>query len=106
MNTWNEFCKEVRPLKCRKNLITTNKQHIKIKKYNHISQKIDLHGKTLEKAQKDVISYLESVKQNNIKKVTIITGKSGSMLRELPIWIENNSQISSCKLKKMVVLMK
>jgi len=100
MESWNEFCKGVTPLQNKKHIVNL-KSSLRFRKSNNsIFHTLDLHEKTLQNAQKEVINYLDNIKQKGIREVTIITGKSGSMLREFPIWIENNPDIACCKLKK------
>jgi len=100
MDIWNEFCKDVKPLRNKKPIRHQEKTHLRQRSDNYLSQNLDLHGQTLEQAQKDVSEYLDDIHKNGIRDITIITGKSGEMLRELPMWLEGNPHISSCELKK------
>lgn len=100
MDVWNLFCKNVTPIQNKKYIMT---KVIKLKKKNsdcYFSDHLDLHERTLDNAKKEVMDYLEEMRKQNKKEVTIITGKSGSMLIELPLWLENNINISLCELKK------
>ena len=55
--------------------------------------KLDLHDKTLEEAYQKCQEFINEAYINNLKKVEIITGKSGSIRREFPFWAENNHRI-------------
>ena len=45
------------------------------KEKNFVEQTIDLHGYTLEEANKKIFEYIESCYLNNVNKINIITGK-------------------------------
>ena len=100
MDTWNLFCKNVIPIQNKKYTITKNVRLKKINNSHYLSGHLDLHERTLDNARKEVMRYLEEMRRQNKKEVTIITGKSGSMLRELPLWLENDVNISLCELKR------
>lgn len=50
---------------------------------------LDLHGLTIEKSYKATEEFLYCSKQKNKNKVIVITGKSGTIRKEFPFWMEN-----------------
>ena len=65
---WKKFIESNKKLE-NKDIGYSNKQ-----KY-FIEKKIDLHGYTLEEANKKIFEYIENCYLNNIDKINIITGK-------------------------------
>ncbi len=59
--------------------------------------RIDLHGLTLNEAYSLVDEMIEECYYNEEKIIQFITGRSGEMNREFPMWIENNRMIRDCK---------
>ena len=89
-----------------KDLLNNNKQFFE--------KTIDLHGYTLEEANKKIIEYIENCYLNNIDKINIITGKGLrskniddpyqsndlSILKySVPNYIKNNSELMNKILK-------
>ena len=79
-----------------------------------LEKTIDLHGYTLEEANKKIFEYIENCYLNNIKKINVITGKGLrskniddpyqsndlSILKySVPNFIKNNSQLMNKILK-------
>tara|TARA_Y100000992_G_C21037664_1_gene383427 strand:- start:114 stop:347 length:234 start_codon:yes stop_codon:yes gene_type:complete len=56
-------------------------------------RKLDLHGFTLEEAYREFTDFIYDAYQENISKVEVITGKSGSIRKEFPHWAESSHQI-------------
>ena len=48
---------------------------------------LDLHGLTLNQAHDAVRRFLRQARGAKIKRVTIVTGRSGSIRTEFPIWM-------------------
>lgn len=61
------------------------------------TMRIDLHGLTLNEAHSLVAETIEECYYNEEKIVQFITGRSGEMHREFPMWIENNQMIRDYK---------
>lgn len=95
---WEEFCKGVQPLKkCNKiNHIPKNTRK-PVKRYK-LESKLDLHHKTINQSFEEVNNYINQAKEQNIKDITIITGKSGVIKEEFPKWMENNNKVRSSNL--------
>jgi len=55
--------------------------------------RIDLHGLTLNDAHSLVAEMIEECYYNKEKTIQFITGRSGEIHREFPMWIENNSKV-------------
>lgn len=60
----------------------------KIKVRQKIARRLDLHGMNLEQAYNESRTFLNQAKSENLKIVEIITGKSGKIAYEFPIWCE------------------
>lgn len=58
--------------------------------------KIDLHGLTLNEAHSLVAEIIKECYYSGEKTIRFITGRSGEMHREFPMWIENNQMIREC----------
>lgn len=58
--------------------------------------RIDLHGLTLSGAYSLVAEAIEECYYNEEKTVQFITGLSGEMRREFPMWVEGNSKVRNC----------
>lgn len=58
--------------------------------------RIDLHGCTLQEAYSKVAQIIEECYYNEEKSIQFITGRSGEMRREFPMWVENNSKVREC----------
>ena len=56
-------------------------------------RKLDLHDLTLEEAYDEFNEFINKAYSDNIRKVEVITGKSGQIRREFPYWSENSHQI-------------
>ncbi len=65
---WEEF------VKGEKKIENKDKEYLKKDKI-FLEKKIDLHGYTLEEANKKIYEYIENCYLNNIDKINIITGK-------------------------------
>ena len=58
--------------------------------------RIDLHGQMLNEAHSMVAEVIEDCYYRGDKTVQFITGLSGEMHREFPMWVENNERVSGC----------
>ncbi len=58
--------------------------------------RIDLHRYTVQEAYAVVALTIEDCYNSGDKTVQVITGLSGQIHREFPMWIENNSKAQSC----------
>lgn len=56
---------------------------------------IDLHGLTVQKAHSLVRSFLESARRDGIPTVRVITGKSGRIRSEFPVWMDLDPNVGS-----------
>ena len=65
---WEKFLKDKEKIPNKDFVITTNIRHEKIKK-------IDLHGYTIEEANKAIEKFIEKSFNENVTKVIVITGK-------------------------------
>ena len=52
--------------------------------------KLDLHDYSLEDAYQKCQEFIGEAYINRIKKIEIITGKSGHICKEFPFWAESN----------------
>lgn len=49
---------------------------------------LDLHGMTIELAHRQVLTFLERSQRSGLRRVLVVTGRSGPIRREFPQWIE------------------
>lgn len=98
MNDWERFCKSVVPLQKTNKITHIPKNNRKPVKRYKLDNKLDLHYENLDISFKKVNDYIDTAKEQNIKKVTIITGKSGIIKEEFPKWMENNNKVRSSTL--------
>ena len=54
---------------------------------------LDLHDYNLEDAYQKCQIFIEEAYRDNLKKIEIVTGKSGPIRREFPFWAERNHQV-------------
>ena len=106
-NDWEKFIKGDDKVENKdKDFLNNNKQFFE--------KTIDLHGYTLEEANKKIFEYIENCYSNNIDKINIITGKglrskniddpyqsnNLSILKySVPNYIKNNSELMNKILK-------
>ncbi len=57
---------------------------------------LDLHNLTLQEAHAAVASFLYASHTAGRREVTVITGKSGQIAREFPIWANLNPLVRRC----------
>ena len=104
---WEKFVKGDQQVENKdKNVLNINKQFLE--------KTIDLHGYTLDEANKKIFEYIENCYLNNIDKINIITGKGSrskniddpyqsndlSILKHsVPNYIKNNSELMNKILK-------
>ena len=55
--------------------------------------KLDLHDYTLDDAYQKCQEFISEAYMNRIKKIEVITGKSGPICKEFPFWTESNHQV-------------
>ena len=104
---WNKF------VKSNQKIVNKDKENFKSDK-NFIEKKIDLHGYSLEEANKKIFEFIENCYLNNVDKLNIITGKGLrsknmdnpyqsrdlSILKySVPNFIKNNSELMNKILK-------
>lgn len=59
-----------------------------------VSQKvIDLHGLSLNAAHSQALSFIREAHRLGHKRIIVITGLSGEIRREFPLWIEDLPQV-------------
>lgn len=61
----------------------------------HFNKTTDLHGMTVQAASGRASAYVAEASRLGIKKVTVITGKSGQIRQEFPTWMELNTLVQS-----------
>ena len=54
---------------------------------------LDLHDYNLEDAYQECQEFIADAYKGHIKKIEIITGKSGPIRKEFPFWAESNHQV-------------
>lgn len=62
-----------------------------------ITTTLDLHGETVNSAYIMCMDFIENSVKNNIKSVTIITGRSGQIKKEFKMWISMNKYVNMYK---------
>lgn len=58
--------------------------------------RIDLHNYTIQEAYLVVVLAIEDCYNNGEKTFQVITGVSGEIHREFPMWIESNLKVRDC----------
>ena len=61
------------------------------------STQLDLHGLTLQQAHEQLREFVREHQQAGTRQVTVITGKSGALLHELPRWCTSLEGVKSCQ---------
>lgn len=100
MNDWDEFCKKVKPLQKKETIVYHTTKKVKPNKRYYIDRKLDLHNKTIQQAYVEVDNYIEKAKEQSVKNVTIITGRSGPIKEEFPKWMNQNTNVRENNLLK------
>ena len=72
----------------------------KLPKENRISRYFDCHDLSINECYNQLMEFIESHYQYGSKKLTIVTGKSGSIRREFEEWMRNNEFVRYFKLKQ------
>ena len=104
IRTWGEYVKSVIPIKSKKHE-GANKTRTKLskldarlalkrKKYEDVVE-IDLHGISTQNAYNLCMDKIEEAYENGTRRMRFITGKSGQIKFEFPIWLQNNKFISN-----------
>ena len=98
---WQNFLNSSEKLKAKDDLNISKNQTIS-------ARSIDLHGYTLEEANKEISKFIENCYLNNVKKINIITGKGmrsknlddpyqstdlSILKHSVPEYIKNNSEL-------------
>ncbi len=104
---WEKFLKEDKKIENKDN-------HYIYEKKQFLTKTIDLHGYTLEEANKKIFEYIENCYLNNIDKINIITGKGlrsnniydpyqsndlSILKHSVPNYIKNNTELMEKILK-------
>jgi len=63
----------------------------------NLKSSVDLHGMTIQTAFNTTKQFLEEHRINGSRSVLIVTGKSGKISDELPLWVENLGFIRKCE---------
>lgn len=100
MNEWEKFCRGVIPLHKKQIISHIPKNNRKPVKRYHIDKSLDLHNKSVKEAYNAVETYIEKAKEQEVKKVNIITGKSGVIKNEFQNWAELNPNIRLSTMNK------
>ena len=66
---------------------------------HNFKSRLDLHGLTIMEAYTSVMNHIDRAIENNHKKITVITGKSGKICEEFPEWIKNSKNVKRYELK-------
>ena len=93
MSEWDKFCRDVKPLQKKETVVYHTTKKVKPNKRYYIDRKLDLHKKTIHEAYIEVDEYLEKAKEQSVKDVTIITGRSGPIREEFPKWMSQNTNV-------------
>lgn len=56
---------------------------------------LDLHGMTVQEAYRSVIAFID--RPDAPRNLTIVTGLSGVICREFPLWLESHPRVASLK---------
>lgn len=56
-----------------------------------VTRILDLHGMTIELAHRQVLNFLERSQRSGLRRVLVVTGRSGPIRREFPQWIETSA---------------
>jgi DNA-nicking Smr family endonuclease len=55
--------------------------------------KIDLHGMPIHQAWKHTLDTIEACYHQQVKKLIVVTGKSGQICQEFPFWVEKSQYV-------------
>lgn len=58
------------------------------------ADRLDLHGYTVQGAYEATRSFIEQARYDRLRRVTVITGRSGQIRREFPHWMRTNSDVA------------
>lgn len=61
--------------------------------FRPVKRELDLHGLTVQEAHNSVFAFIEQARALKLKTVTVITGKSGVIRKEFPVWMANNEHV-------------
>lgn len=64
------------------------------------SHTLDCHGLTVQDSYEKIISFIETHAVSKSKSIKIITGKSGQIKTEFPLWMSLHKQVRSHSLLK------
>ena len=81
-------------------LIKTRRKEILEEKAAASSKQMDLHGLTLDEAYNRVKDAFADCYSKGIRKLKVITGRSGEICRQFPHWAELDTHVKSCKLNR------
>jgi DNA-nicking Smr family endonuclease len=87
---WDIFIKSIRPLCLGKGSYKPSTTQAPT--FNKV---LDLHGMTVQLAFLTVNDFIAEAKKNNTTTITIITGLSGEIRREFPVWLDFHKGIKS-----------
>lgn len=59
------------------------------------ADRLDLHGYTVQAAYEATEAFIERARYSRLRRVTVITGRSGQIRREFPHWMMKNEYVSS-----------
>jgi len=87
IDIWLEYTKEITPIAdCDRLHLLCPEPSLTLSHIGHHSY-LDLHGLSVQAAYKKTLEFIDRANQNGLKKVTIITGKSGAIRKEFPEWL-------------------
>lgn len=64
-----------------------------------IPRYIDCHGLDINNAYHEVMEFIDLHSQHKTKKITVVTGKSGSIRKEFESWLRDHKQVRYFKLR-------
>lgn len=76
-----------------KNSISEYKFTKNISYKNPLSSILDCHGLTVQESYEKIISFIDKHYDEKTRKITIITGKSGQIKVEFPLWMSLNKKV-------------
>lgn len=100
LKLWHAVIETVTPLDYTSSDVTSS-QPCNVRSYSDkgtIATTHDLHGLTIEAAYRFLIGVIIALNEHEIKSVRIITGKSGAIRSEFPLWM--NTPVFLMKIRR------
>lgn len=99
LSLWQAAMSGVKPLNGRPVSPTVSLNPVRVPKPSHVpfSPVIDLHGLTIQAAYHAVQDHIDQAIELGWRRLTVITGKSGTINVELPRWVGKRHEVRSVK---------